>query len=60
MSSSDTSRDTLSMRIITTEYSLEKPITQLDVTSSTFRKTSVRRVPVIHLFGATTKGTLCN
>lgn len=46
----------LSMRIITTDNSLEKPIASLDVTTSPFRKTSVRRVPVLHLFGATTQG----
>ena len=46
----------LSMRIITTEHTLEKPLANLDTCRSSFRNTSVRRVPVIHLFGATLQG----
>ncbi|KAF6017861.1 REV3L [Bugula neritina] len=46
----------LSMRIITTENSLEKPVSGLDATFSSFRKISTRRVPVLHLFGVTCEG----
>jgi len=46
----------LSMRIITTENSLEKPVSGLDATFSLFRKISTRRVPVLHLFGVTCEG----
>ena len=49
-------RPSVSMRIITTEHTLEKPVAGLDVTNSVFRRTSCRRVPVIHLFGTTTQG----
>jgi len=45
----------LSVRVITTEHSLEKPIPSLDVTKSV-RGSAVRRLPVIHLFGATKNG----
>lgn len=60
---SGSDNDVLSMRIITTEHTLEKPLTNLDACRSSFRNTSVRRVPVIHLFGATLQGRLgivCN
>ena len=46
----------LSMRIVDADYYLDKPIRNLDVDFSVFRQSKIPRVPVIRIFGATTKG----
>ncbi|XP_051908620.1 DNA polymerase zeta catalytic subunit isoform X3 [Hippocampus zosterae] len=44
------------VRIVTADYYLASPITDLDVRYSEFRKSDVKRVPVVRIFGATPAG----
>lgn len=46
----------LSIRIFTVDFYMCKPIPKLDVCYSPFRKTPVKRVPVLRLFGPTSAG----
>lgn len=45
-----------SVRIVTADYYLAKPIKDLDVCYSEFRESDVKRVPVVRIFGATPAG----
>lgn len=44
------------VRIVTVDHYMSSPIRELDVTYSDFRKSSVKHVPVIRIFGATPSG----
>uniref|UniRef100_A0A3P8WNJ4 DNA polymerase zeta catalytic subunit n=1 Tax=Cynoglossus semilaevis TaxID=244447 RepID=A0A3P8WNJ4_CYNSE len=44
------------VRIVTADYYLAKPIKDLDVCYSDFRESEVRKVPVVRIFGATPAG----
>lgn len=46
----------LSVRIVSMDYYLSKPVQDLDVTYSTFRSSSIKKVPVIRVFGSTLAG----
>lgn len=45
-----------SLRLVTVDYYLEKPIKGVDVTFSEFRGSPVRRLPVVRVFGTTPAG----
>ena len=45
-----------SIRIFTVDYYMSKPVPKLDVCYSPFRKTCVKRVPVLRIFGPTPAG----
>jgi len=46
----------LSLRIVSMDYYVTKPVQELDVTYSKFRSSAVKRVPVIRVFGSTLAG----
>lgn len=48
----------LQVRIVTVDHYMSSPIPELDVTYSDFRKSSIRHVPVIRIFGSTPSGRL--
>lgn len=45
-----------SVRVVTADYYLAIPVKDLDVCYSEFRETSVKKVPVVRIFGATPAG----
>lgn len=52
-----TENENLSVRIVTADYYLHKPIPEVgDQCYSAFRSLPVYRVPVIRIFGPTTQG----
>ena len=46
----------LSVRIVSMDYYSTKPVQDLDVTYSNFRSSSIKKVPVIRVFGSTLAG----
>jgi hypothetical protein len=46
----------LSVRIVSMDYYLSKPVHELDVAYSNFRSSSIKKVPVIRVFGSTLAG----
>ncbi|CAL8086496.1 unnamed protein product [Orchesella dallaii] len=56
LSSSIFSRAMLSQRIVNIEYYMAAPVKEFDNMYSDFRNSSVKRVPVIRIFGATPAG----
>ncbi|XP_068609589.1 DNA polymerase zeta catalytic subunit [Brachionichthys hirsutus] len=44
------------VRIVTADFYLASPVKELDVCCSEFRRSDVRRVPVVRIFGATPSG----
>lgn len=46
----------LSVRIVTSDHSMDDPIPGLDVTYSSFRGSVVKKVPVIRIFGPDSAG----
>ncbi|XP_034253905.1 uncharacterized protein LOC117652853 [Thrips palmi] len=44
------------VRIVTVDHYMSSPISELDVTYSDFRKSSIKHVPVIRIFGTTPSG----
>lgn len=45
-----------SLRIVTTDYRMDKPIAEFDVRVSDFRNSPIHKVPVIRIFGSTPLG----
>ncbi|ODN05814.1 DNA polymerase zeta catalytic subunit [Orchesella cincta] len=56
LSSSIFSKAMLSQRIVNIEYYMAAPVKEFDNMNSEFRNSSVKRVPVIRIFGATPAG----
>lgn len=52
----DFDRATFSVRIVTADYSLESPLRSVDPVYSESRNASVKRVPVVRVFGTTPAG----
>lgn len=44
------------VRLVTADYYLASPVKDLDVCYSEFRKSDVKKVPVVRIFGATPAG----
>ena len=59
MSDASPAKTVFSMRIVSLDYQMAPPQTQLDVCYSSFNGQSVKYVPIVRIFGSTPSGQKC-